>query len=191
MLRSIDAPGVLAAIIGAKAVADDRRLLGTTARYVVERSSKPVVIVPPTLLAPSAFRRLLIPLEGTEASSRPVLEGLVPLLATDVELIVLHVFTESTQPTMLDHPWRDLEMMGREFLTRHFPRQDARIELRPGPVGIRVAEVCNEHGADLIVLSWSQDSRAGRARVVREVLGSTNLPILLLPLRGESGSGGT
>jgi nucleotide-binding universal stress UspA family protein len=185
VLSAIDAPDVLAAVIGAKAAADDPRLLGTTARYIVERSSKPVVIVPPKVVAPGAFRRLLIPLEGTESSSRPVLERLLPLLATDVELIVLHVFTEATQPTMLDHPSRDLEMMGREFLTRHLPRQEARIELRPGPVGIRVAEVCDEHGADLIVLSWSQDSRAGRARVVREVLGGANLPILLLPLRAE------
>jgi nucleotide-binding universal stress UspA family protein len=184
VLSAIDAPDVLAAVIGAKAAADDPRLLGTTARYIVERSSKPVVIVPPKLVTPVAFRRLLIPLEGTEASSRPVLERLLPLLATDVELIVLHVFTEATQPTMLDHPSRDLEIMGREFLTRHLPRQEASIELRPGPVGIRVAEVCDEHGADLIVLSWSQDSRAGRARVVREVLGGANLPILLLPLRG-------
>ena len=95
------------------------------------------------------------------------------------------MFTEATRPTMLDRPWRDLEMIGKEFLTRHLPRQEARIELRPGPVGARVAEVCDEHGADLIVLSWSQNSSGGRARVIREVLGGVNLPILLLPLRGD------
>jgi len=46
-----------------------------------------------------------------------------------------------------------------------------------------VAEVSAEHGADLIVLSWSQDSSAGRAQVVREVLRASTLPVMLLPSR--------
>jgi hypothetical protein len=44
-----------------------------------------------------------------------------------------------------------------------------------------VAEVSEEHRADLIVLSWSQDTSPERARVVREVLGASVLPVLLLP----------
>jgi nucleotide-binding universal stress UspA family protein len=185
LLTAIQEPEVLTAVVGAKATSAGQRQLGTTARHIIEHSSKPVVIVPPGLIALGALRRILIPLEGTESSSRPVLEGLLPLLVTDVELIVLHVFTEATQPTMLDHPWRDLEMIGKEFLTRHLPRHEARIELRPGPVGGCVAEVCEERGADLIVLSWSQDSTGGRARVIREVIGSVNRPVLLLPLGGD------
>ncbi len=185
LLTAVDAPDVVVAVIGTKSAADDRRLVGTTARHVIQRSLKPVVIVPPEPIAAGPFRRVLIPLEGTEASTRPVLEMLLPLLAADVELIVIHVFTESTVPAMLDHPWRDLEILGKEFLARHLPNQEASIELRHGPVGNQVAEACDEHGADLIVLSWSQDSTVGRARVVRQVLGSVKLPILLLPLRGS------
>lgn len=182
LLTAVEAPEVVAAVLGTKAAAGDRRLLGTTARHIIERSTKPVVIVPPDFVCSGFFRRLLIPLEGTEASTQPVLEKLFPLLAADVELIVIHVFTDSTVPAMLDHPWRDLEILGKEFLTRHLPNQEASIELRHGPVGNQVAEACDEHGADLIVLSWSQDSTAGRARVVRQILGSVKLPILLLPL---------
>ena len=185
LLRAVDAPDVVAAVIGTKAAAGDRRLLGTTARHVLERSSKPVVIVPPEFVSPGFFRRLLIPLEGTEASTQPVLDGLIPLLAADVELIVVHVFTESTTPAMLDHPWRDLEILGKEFLSRHLPHHEASVVLRHGTVGTQVAEVCDEHGADLIVLSWSQDSTAGRACAVRQILGTVKLPILLLPLRGQ------
>jgi len=44
-----------------------------------------------------------------------------------------------------------------------------------------VAEVSEEHRADLIVLSWSQDTSPERARVVSEVLGASVLPVLLLP----------
>jgi nucleotide-binding universal stress UspA family protein len=183
LLTAADAPDVVASVIGAKSTAEGRRLVGKTARHIVELSLNPVVIVPPELIASGPIRRLLIPLEGTEASTRPVLEVLLPLLAIDVELIVIHVFTESTTPGMLDHPWRDLEILGKEFLIRHLPNQEASIELRHGPVANQVAEACNEHGPDLIVLSWSQDSTAGRARVVRRLLGSVKRPILLLPLR--------
>jgi nucleotide-binding universal stress UspA family protein len=185
LLGAVDVPDVVAAVIGTKAAADDRRLLGATARYIIERSTKPVVIVPPDFVSPGFIRRLLIPLEGTEASTQPVLEGLLPLVAADVELIVIHVFTESTVPAMLDHPWRDLEILGKEFLSRHLPHQEASIELRHGPVGTQVAEVCDEYGGDLIVLSWSQDSTGGKARTVRQILGAAKLPVLLLPLRGD------
>jgi nucleotide-binding universal stress UspA family protein len=185
LLSAVDAPGVAAAVIGTKRAAADQRLLGATARHVIELSTKPIVLVPPEWVDPGPFRRLLIPLEGTVASTRPVLEGLLPLLAADVELNVIHVFTESAGPKMLDNPWRDLEILGKEFLTRHLPDRAATIHLRYGPVGTEVAKVSDEHGADLIVLSWSQDSTEGRARVVREVLGAVTLPILLLPLLGE------
>ena len=182
LLNAVAAPEVLASVMGTKPAVEGRRLIGTTARHIVERSTKPVVIVPPGFVSPGFFRRLLIPLEGTEASSQPILEGFFPLLAADVELIVVHVFTESTRPAMLDHPWRDLEILGKEFLSRHLPHQGASIELRHGPVGTQVAEVCEEHSADLIVLSWSQDSAAGKARAVRQILGAVKVPIVLLPL---------
>ncbi len=133
------------------------------------------------MVAPGPIRRLLLPLEGTEISSRPVLEHLCPLLGSGVELVVLHVFTDATLPAMLDRPDDDLRILGGEFLARHCPRA-THIELRAGPVGRRVAEVSGERGADLVVLSWSQDSGAGRARVVREVLGASTLPVMLLPL---------
>ena len=167
LLDALDAPEVIAAVIGARSTTSGRRPVGRTTRHILEHVDKPVVVVPPEAVAPAAFRRLLVPLEGTEASSRSVLELLRPLLVAEVELVVLHVFTDATLPTMLDRPQRDLEILGKEFLARHFPHAH-RIELRLGPVAASVAEVSEEHGVDLIVLSWSQDSSAGRAQIVRE-----------------------
>ncbi len=182
LLAAVGAPEVLAAVVGARATPGGRRPVGRTARHILEHTDKPVVIVPPDAIVPSSFRRILVPLEGTEASSQPVLERLLPLLVADVEVVVLHVFTDATRPTMLDRPVRDLELLGREFLARHLP-QATEIELRPGPVAMRVAEVLGQQSADLVVLSWSQDSSAGRASIVREVLGASLVPILLLPSR--------
>lgn len=179
---------VVAMTIGAGTAHATEHTVGPTARYVIEHSRKPVVVVPDAA-APrrGKLERILVPLEGTETSSRPVLDALCPLLMTDVELIVLHVFTEQTVPRMLDRPSRDLPLIGREFLARHCPSAST-IELRPGSVAARVAEVCAEHDADMVVLSWSQDTSKGRAKVVREVLGVSALPVLLLPTSPGTGT---
>jgi nucleotide-binding universal stress UspA family protein len=182
LCQALGAPKVVAAVIGARATATGRRPVGRTALHVLEQIDKPVLVVPPDAVAPVAIRRLLVPLEGAEESSRSVLEQLGPLLAAEVEITVLHVFTEGTLPTMLDRPVRDLDIWSKEFLTRHYPSA-AHIELRLGAVAARVAEVSGEHGADLVVLGWSRNTSAGRAAVVREVLGASALPVLLLPVK--------
>jgi nucleotide-binding universal stress UspA family protein len=187
LVAELGAAEVLAAVIGARATPDGRRPVGRTARHILEHTDKPVVIVPPDAMVPSSFRQILLPLEGTEASSEPILRRLLPLLVTEVELVVLHVFTSASRPTMLDHPVRDFELLGREFLARHCPKA-VRIELRAGPVATRVVEASVEQGSDLIVLAWSQDSSGGRASVVQGVLGASSVPVLLLPVpRIESG----
>jgi hypothetical protein len=122
-----------------------------------------------------------LPLEGNEASSRPIVERLLPLLASEVDLVVLHVFTPATTPRFLDRPSRDLELLSDEFLTRFCPAA-THIELRTGAVAQRVEEVCTGQEADLIVLTWSQTMEAGHAAVVRNVLVHSQVPVLLLPV---------
>ena len=191
LLTAIEAPSTLVAVIGAKAVTDHKRVIGTTARHIIERSTKPVVIVPPEFVLPGAFRRLLIPLEGTESSSRPVVEGLLPLLAAHVELIVLHVFTESTRRVMprpsLARPGDD----GKRVPHSTPPPARGGHRAPAGSGGHSGRPGATEQRAGLIVLSWSQDSAAGRAHVVRGGPRQRELPILLLsPFRRE-GSGRT
>jgi hypothetical protein len=178
LLGALGAPEVIAAVIGARARLGGRRPVGRTAHEILAGALKPVVVVPLEVNAPGVFRRLLIPLEGTEASSLAVLERLCPLLVTAVELVVLHAFTEGTVPAMLDSPAYGLDVLGKEFLTLHCPYSN-RVEFCLGPVAKRVAEASREH--DLVVLSWSQDSSPGRARTVREVLDASAVPVLLLP----------
>jgi Universal stress protein family len=190
LLDAIADLDVIVAVIGARATAGGRRPAGRTAVHVLERATKPVVVAPPEAwgLSLRPFQRLLVPLEGTEAFSLPVTDRLAPLIARDIELVVLHVFSAATLPRVLDHPGRDLELLGGEFLARHCPHA-ARIEIRTGPVGSRVVEVCGETSADLVVLSWSQDSSAGHAAVVRDVLDRSTVPVLLLASRQAGGPG--
>jgi hypothetical protein len=183
LLGAVAAPDVVAAVVGARATPGGRRPTGHTALAVLQRTHKATVVVPPDAVgvAPRPFRRLLLPLEGSEESSRPVVDGLCPLIVTDVELVVLHVFTPETAPAFLNHPARDLELLGDEFLARHCPR-GARIEWATGPVSERVAEAYRHNDADLVVLSWSQDASVGHAKVVRDVLTASTIPVLLLPV---------
>lgn len=180
LLDAVDAPGVTAAVVGARTAPEGRRPVGRTARHLLRHTARPVVVVPPTAVPTGPVRCVLLPMEGTASSSEPVLQALLPLLAPDVDLVVLHVFTDRTLPRMLDRSPRDLELLGREFLATHCPPA-ARIDLRPGPVASTVAEAAERHGADLVVLSWAQDDSDGRARVVGDVLAASDLPVLMLP----------
>ncbi|MDQ6615661.1 MAG: universal stress protein [Actinomycetota bacterium] len=182
LLHAIAAPDVVAVVLGARASPIGRHPTGRTARHVIENARKPVVIVPADVMPRRPFRRLLVPLEGTQDTSRRVIEGLSRLIPGDVELelIVLHVFTAATAPRFLDHPHRDLAMLGREFIARHCP-DAARIEWRTGSIADAVAELCEHQAADLVVLSWAQDTSDGHAAVIREVLGHATIPVLLIP----------
>ncbi len=178
---AVSDPEVLAAVVGTREAHSRQFPVRSAGRSLIEETRKPVVIVPHNALAPARLQRLLVPLDDAEPSSRAILDQLLPLCVTPVELIVLHVLTEVTLPTMLDHPARDLEILGKEFLHRHLPHVH-HIELRLGPIGRRVCEVSLELRSDLVVLSWSQNTSEDRALVIREVLSAVTVPVLLLPI---------
>ena len=56
-----------------------------------------------------------------------------------------------------------------------------RIIQHVGAAADRVVQTADDVDADLIVLSWNQDFDVGRARVVRETLAQSSIPIVLLP----------
>lgn len=170
-----------AAAIGARSTPDGRQPLGATARYVLGLASKPLFVVPPGASIPDRLERILIPLEGDAASALPVVTAAASLLGPSVELVVLHVFTATTLPAMVDRPEYDLDIVGSEFLTRHFPFAN-RIILRPGQVDRRVHEVVREFDVGLVALVWKQRMEKNKAPIVRAVLGSSPVPTLLIPL---------
>jgi nucleotide-binding universal stress UspA family protein len=190
LLAAVSDHAAILAVFGARATPGGRRPVGRTALRVLEHTKKPIVVVPPEAvgISPRPFRRLLLPLEGSDQSSRPIAESLIPLIVTDIEVVVLHVFTKDTVPCVLDRPERDLSLWGDEFLARFCPGA-TRIELRSGSVGDRVAEMCRDREVDLIVLSWSQDSSPGHAAVIRDVLARSHVPVLLLPVGNDSSTG--
>ena len=133
-------------------------------------------------VSPRPFRRLLVPLEGSEQSSRPVAESLCPLIVGEIELVVLHVFTKATVPRTLDRPERDLSLWARRVPRPLLPRGHRASSCAPGRSARRVAEVCGEQrcrprGAELVAgqLAGSRRGRPRRARTLQ-------IPVLLLPV---------
>ncbi len=185
LLREAENRDVIALAIGARSDRKEGNPIGDVARQVLQRTSKPVVVVPPEAISMGRIRRVLVPLEGDEKTARAFLRLLWPLVSGHLDLVVLHVFNESTRPAMLDRPEYDLDILGGEFMKRNCPYATT-IELRNGPVGRTVARTAGEQSADLVVLSWSQDISKGRANVVREVLAATSHPVLLLPNVAEA-----
>jgi nucleotide-binding universal stress UspA family protein len=183
LLDAFAAPDVIVAIVGARGATVDQRPAGHTALHILERLDKPIVVVPPEAAGRSvrAIERVLLPLEGTDESSLPVIECLASLIVGDVDVIVLHVFTRETMPRVLDRPVRDLQLWADEFGARYGPT-GARTECRVGKVGDEVARLAAEEDVDMAVLSWSQDASAGHAKVVRDVVARAVIPVLLLPV---------
>ena len=180
VLTSLAEATVVAGVIGARALAEGRRPVGHVAGSILEGVTKPIVVVPPDSAPTRPFRRLLVPLEGTPESSLPVADWLLPRLPADIELVVLHSFTDATRPSMLDRPEYDWALLGKEFAARHLPRA-TQTQLRPGPAATRIGEAARALDTDLVVMSWRQDPSPGRARTLRAVLSASSQPVLLLP----------
>lgn len=129
---------MVAAVLGTRSSQKGSHL-GHIAAGILRHLNKSMVLVPPGAVIPGDIRRLVVPLEGTETTSRPVLDLLERMISKEIELVVVHVFTEETLPTMLDHPYRDLEFLGQTFLARHCPPATD-IRLRQGSVAAAINE---------------------------------------------------
>jgi hypothetical protein len=186
LLRAVDDPTVGLAVFGARAVPEGARPVGHVALLALEHAAKAVVIVPPngagTFFEPPV--RVLVPLEATTESSEAVQSWINVFCGVGAEIVALHVVTPRSAPRMLDHPEWDLPQWSDEFI-EHFCPAAARIDLRTGEPHRRVAEASRDEPVDLVVLSWSQDTSAGHAAVVRAVLSRSTTPVLLVPVDGR------
>jgi nucleotide-binding universal stress UspA family protein len=184
ILREAAADDVALTVIGARGLPSGRHPAGHVALHVIQKSKKPVVVVPPSVCAPK-LDRVLIPLDGSHATGLAVAAVAGHLARAGAELVVVHTFTPETTPTMLNHGGA-LDVWGAEFLMRSCPElADARLELRVGAPGTNVIELARDEQADLVVLAWSRDLSAGHGQIVLEAVAQTTVPTLLLPLDAE------
>ncbi len=151
-------------------------------------ASDPVLVLPPPSLqiekgadvGERVLRRALAPFDTSvevAAVSGPVLAS---LQAGGVEVAQLHIPTADTVPAMWEGPGHHAEAWHAELRRRH-QVGTAKVEVAGGPPALTVT--ARSRQVDLVVLCWKRQRDAGRARVVRAVLCSTEVPVLFLALR--------
>ncbi len=171
-------------VIGARRHVPGRRALGHVARAIMTQVHKPVLVVPPDLqlLEAAVFQRVLVPLEGTVDSADAVADQLGVLARAGVAITVIHVFHPGTVPRFWDQAGHAHQSWASEFLTHWCAQPAAELLLRSGDVAAAVLKVVAEEAIDLIVLGWSQNMTGDRARVVRDLVSRSEVPVLLAPV---------
>ena len=186
VLLSIDDPAVQLAVLPYCAGDLARKITG-----VIMNCPKPVVLMPigRGATSPGMISRVLVPLDGTHESAGTMAETIALFAASGTDIVVLHVFDETTVPKFWDQPAHARKSWDEEFLARYCNQPDARLELRTGRPGESIPDVAATEHADLIALGWAQNLSAGRASTVRTTLSRASTPILLLPVaNAEAGS---
>ena len=184
LIDALDAEDVMLVVIGARGLPGGPRPAGHIALAIVERATKPVVVVPPEASGPrpGGIRRVLVPVNDHPMSADATARALRLLGRAGVTVETVHVFERETTPFFLDRPERDLELWSEELLARLFAKPGTTLTLRTGEPGRVVVEEAEGRRVDMIALGWSQRFSEGHARHVREILSRSTVPVLLLPV---------
>lgn len=180
VLRALHSPGTLLVVLAGD------ELSRPIWWRVVQRSARPVILVPPAARGRRpGIRRVLVPLDGTAESAAAVAETVEQFARAGVDLVVLHVFDAATVPRFWDQAAHARRAWEEEFLARYCAQPGARLELRSGVAGEHVLDVAEAERADMIALGWSQQLDPGRASTVRRAVLDAVVPVMLVPMASE------
>ena len=180
------AADIAAVVAGARGHRGGRRPCGHVATAVLEQASRPVILVAPDVRPARGerFERVLIPLEGSEQSTTGIAAEAEALARGGATIIVVHVFGADTMPRFLDHAGHAEHSWATEFLAQWCGQHDVELHVRTGHVPGAILDVAATEDVDLIALAWSRTMERDHAKVVREIVSRSDLPVLLAPVRG-------
>lgn len=184
LVEEAEADEVVALVVGTRRLPLGGRPLGSTALEVITSLEKPVIVVPPATATPGTVKRVLVPLEGTPATSLAP-KALIELARdVEVDVVVLHVHEAATLPAFTDQPQHEASAWRDEFIARYCPWGvgSVAMEVRVGRREEEILRAVADTSADLVALVWAQELAAGRAPVVRELLERGRVPVLLIPV---------
>jgi universal stress protein family protein len=184
MVEMASADDVVGVVVAARGVPGGEQLVGPVGGVLLTSLDKPILVVPPEAQVMTGLRRVLVPMEGNPATAHALRTTIRLAAASELEVVVLHVYEKASLPAFEDQPQYETEVWAAEFLARYVPiaPQAVRLELRVGVPAEQVLAVASEVGADLIALGWTQDLSPGRAKIVRPVIERSLIPVLLLPI---------
>ena len=184
IIEALGQDEVIMAVVGAGTARTGGHPVGHVTREVTTRASKPVVVVPPSLMLPKPDVpvKVVVPLDGNAAPPDALREVLGRLGRRGADVVALHVFNAANTPTYWDHFYYDFPAWGKEFLRRNCFSRDTRLEVGRGSVVTEILNLAAAEKATLIGVAWSQDLSPGRAAIVSGILSSSRIPVLLVPV---------
>lgn len=180
-------PSVGLVVIGSRRAVDGARPAGHIAVDVVEHAATPVLVVPPEWVSPpeTRVRKVLVPLEGSAATTTTIAPILRQLAGAGVALLAVHVFAPDDVPRFSDHSVHAEEGLAAAFAERWCTDAPTEVRLLVGVEADTVMEAADAERPDAVALTWAQDLSPGRAAVVRAALERGHCPVLLVPQRAE------
>jgi nucleotide-binding universal stress UspA family protein len=174
-------------------------ILGETALAVLSNASCPVVLVNPGLkLGAWSLRRVLVPHEGTPATSDAVRPAAELAKRAGAELLVLQVAAPGAQapvetgsitpPVYLDQAQHEWPAWTGEFIGRlgcFFPLEGLRVRLMlgHGAPADEILRVSQEQAADLIVMAWKGRWTPEHAETLKAVVRDAPCPTMVVRLQ--------
>jgi len=171
-------------------------VLGRTALAVLRGGVCPVVLVNPELpLSGWTLRRVLLPHEGSPATSDAVRPGAELARLAGAELIVLQVAAPGAAlpqergslvpPFYLDQPQHEWPAWGAELIQRlgcvcPLSGITVRLLLGHGNPATEILRVAREQSADLIVLAWKGRWAPERAETIKAVVREAPCPAMVV-----------
>jgi len=171
-----------------------RAAVGHVTRAVIERSSRPVLLLPSTYREALPWERILVPLSGENELDEALVLAVQLANALDLEVHVAHVADDDSgdgglavrarYADALHHEYpRQLE----EFVGRALPhcsadecRRVADIALCRGDVAAELVELIERKRVSLLAIGWHGRFMTGRARVLKHLVQTISQPILLV-----------
>ena len=183
----VEGAGTSLAVLGARQRArrpGGRRVAGT-AIAVARRVTHPLLLVPPGCRHWSGPRRVLTPLDGTGVTAMAAASALAAISGPDTVGIPLHVADESSAHRFWGGPADEGDTWRREFASRSGTGVAELPRVRNGPVGQQVLEAVTATASDLVVMVWSRRTRGGHGAAVLDLLASSPVPVLLVPISAQ------
>ncbi len=173
-------------------------ILGATALAVLRKAACPVVLVNPGLeLGAWSLRMVLVPHEGTPATSGALGPAAELARRAGAELLVLQVAAAGvgtpaeagslSPPVYLDQAQHEWPAWTGEFIARlacHCPLEGLRVRLLlgHGAPSQEILRVAQEQAADLIVLAWKGRWAPQHAETLKAVVREAPCPVMVLRL---------
>lgn len=201
VLDAVEAYGVGLVVMTARGAAADRPLppddplseLGHVTRWIAERCSVPVMVVPMSYEERLPWTRALVPVSG-EAEADEVLDLAVRLShAVGMVVTAVHVVEDDGASGLAAHaryadaPHHEYPSRLQSLVERGLPDSTASetgciddVVLSRGDVADELLALVHDREADLLIIGWHGTFLAGHAGILRTLLRDASCPILLM-----------